>query len=109
MEKSYLAFKFIAAALTLGVVLLAVAVLSGCTTTQSSLAATDTCATNAAVVSSLADFKAQGKLSSAQISAVNSDILLIDPSCSAASPQTALLGAAATAATELATILTQVK
>lgn len=94
--------KTILRPMAVGLMLLAMA---ACTTTQLQLATVDTCATNAAVLNGLADLRAAGKLTAAQIAKVDADIALIDPICSASSPATALTGAAATAARELATIL----
>ena len=77
--------------------------LAACSTAQVGLATVDTCATNAAVVSGLADVKS--KLTPTQIAAVNKDIGILDSVCASASPSAAVSGVAATAAQELATIL----
>lgn len=79
------------------------AALAGCTAQQTQLVTIDTCQTNAAVVSSLADVKS--KLTPAQVDAVNKDIAVIDPICSAPTPPASLTGLAGSAAQDLATIL----
>lgn len=89
------------------VILVAAGILAACSTAQIGLATVDTCATNAAVISSLADVKS--KLTSAQIAAVNKDITVIDSVCMAASPDAALSGAESAAAQELAKILAGAK
>ena len=60
--------------------------LEACAPQQVQLTTTDTCQTNAAVVSSLADMRSAGKLTAAQIAIVDKDIAVIDPICSAPTP-----------------------
>ena len=87
----------------------ALMLLGACSATQQQLTVTDTCATNAAVVSALADVAKKGELSSKQIALVGKDIAATDPVCSASAPGTALNAAALSAAQELATVLASVK
>ncbi len=87
----------------------ALVLLGACSTTQQQLTVTDTCATNAAVVSVLADLAKEGKLSAAQITLIGKDIAATDPVCSASAPDTALNAAALAAVQELATVLATVK
>ena len=88
-------------------VLAVMVVVAGCK--QVETGALVTCQTEAAAVSVLADFRKAGKLSANQIALVNKDISIVDPVCSASTPQTALTGVVLAAASQLVDLSGSVK